>query len=210
MEDYTYRGVQRGCRRPTDDEWQQIEEAIYNYEPRNPQTGAVHIDDVRRSSVIDAVADGTFEAPDGVFDFRMAIGPSAGLEFWGAEGTMPVHVEREPTPLQVLVPEEWSHFSWWLCRNAFADVKAEIKKLLSEAAYDEYFQPGTGKISRQKAAAAARRVSGRLGTVEEWERAAKLGYDGSGTLDDARRKDKAAEAERLALKAVFVEGVTCR
>lgn len=213
MNDHKYAGVQKGCRRPTDDEMQEIAEAILYHEDGAKQSGAVHIDDLRRASVIDVTADGTFDAPDGVFDFRMTIGPSAGLDFWGEEGSLPVHVEPEPEPEVRLVPSEWTHVSWWLCRNAFKAEQAEIHRLYYETGnYDDFFQPGGFRAAkaRNQARELAARLSGRLGTVKDWERAAAMGYDGSGTLDSAYLRDKAEAAERMALKAAFVEGVTCQ
>lgn len=212
MGDYRWSGVQKGCRRPTDDEMQEITEAILSFEGGAKQTGAVHIDDIRRASVIDITADGTFEAADGVFDFRLTIGPSAGLDFWGEAGDLPVHVEPEPEPEVRLVPSEWTHMSWWLCRNGFAAEKAEIHRLYYEAGnYDDFFQPGGFRAAKAKnqARELAARLHGRLGTVEDWDRAKKQGYDGSGTLDDAHRKDIAEAEQRQALQAAFLEGTSC-
>lgn len=207
MSDHKFAGVQKGCRRPTEDELQEITEAILYHEDGAKQTGAVHIDDLRRASVIDITADGTFEASDGVFDFRVTIGPSAGLDFWGEEGDLPVHVEPEPAPEIRLVPSEWTHVAWWLARNAFTAEKAEIHRLYYEAGnYDDFFQPGGFRAAKAKKEARelAARLQGRLGTVEDWERAKKQGYDGSGTLDDARRKDIAEAEQWKALRAAFL------
>lgn len=209
MDDYRWRNVQKGVRRPTSDELQEITEALLYFEDGAKQTGAAHIDDIRRASVIDITADGTFEAPDGVFDFRVTIGPSAGLDFWGEEGGLPVHVEYVP-PEKRLVPKVWTHAAWWLCRNAFEAEKAEIARLLGAAAYDGFFQPGSGKGFRAEAEAIAARLEGRIGTEEDWERAAKRGYDGSGSFADAVSKDRGEVPQQQALMAAFLGAAPCQ
>lgn len=122
-----------------DDIHQEIEEVVcYDYEsPR------VHVADRHQSSVIDVMASGTYEMPDGTeWAWCITSGPGAHVHQW-APAAEPMNVQPPDRGPTVAAPRFGSSDPWtWADAVVQTRAKGPAVQALYDAAYDSYHAPG--------------------------------------------------------------------